>query len=512
MADRGAGGSTESINPWGLALFRTLETVDPDTATEQSAFDSWLEQTSAREEARRDRLHAAEGIVPPPLARPVLVRGGDLPLHALLRRQWRTRRGPGDARGLRHRGDRGVAAPPLVLNRPFEQGLPGAGPSRCNDRWTSSAPHAMRLASRTSLPAMRREARCERHSKERSTADRTIDTLAAMLLALAAVATAWSSYQASRWTGEQAKAFGAANAARVESTRASTSRTHRLRSTCPSSRSGSTPRSATRRSSRRSTSSGSATSSSPPSRRGSHRPVQRPLGTSVPLRDARIPTGRDQRGGRALGDRRGVSVGGPEYIQRATNYVLGVVLFATSLFFAGISTKLNSTRLRGSSSASDASCSSRLPRGSRRSRSACRSEWDRLAPLGVAVASGPDTWFRVHWFSYRGARSSGLRALLGKLSSFSSVHLTGCLQSPSGARGSVKSASGALAAGPPIIDRQDDCPTRLAIPHHPIGMTGRGVPRRRTGDQPLRVTRSTSLALVMYSLVSLVILPRACAL
>ena len=35
------------------------------------------------------------------------------------------------------------------------------------------------------------------------------------------------------------------------------------------------------------------------------------------------------------------------YIQRATNYVLGVVLFATSLFFAGISTKLNSTRLRG---------------------------------------------------------------------------------------------------------------------------------------------------------------------
>ena len=35
------------------------------------------------------------------------------------------------------------------------------------------------------------------------------------------------------------------------------------------------------------------------------------------------------------------------YIQRATNYVLGVVLFATSLFFAGISTKLSSTRLRG---------------------------------------------------------------------------------------------------------------------------------------------------------------------
>ncbi len=33
-------------------------------------------------------------------------------------------------------------------------------------------------------------------------------------------------------------------------------------------------------------------------------------------------------------------------LQRATNYVLGVVLFAAALFFAGISTKLGSPRLR----------------------------------------------------------------------------------------------------------------------------------------------------------------------
>lgn len=50
---------------------------------------------------------------------------------------------------------------------------------------------------------------------------RWIDTAGAVLLALAlaAVATAWSSYQASRWTGEQAKTFSAANAARIESTK-----------------------------------------------------------------------------------------------------------------------------------------------------------------------------------------------------------------------------------------------------------------------------------------------------
>ena len=35
-----------------------------------------------------------------------------------------------------------------------------------------------------------------------------------------------------------------------------------------------------------------------------------------------------------------------EYIQRASNYVLGVVLFASALFFAGISTKLTTPRLR----------------------------------------------------------------------------------------------------------------------------------------------------------------------
>jgi hypothetical protein len=33
-------------------------------------------------------------------------------------------------------------------------------------------------------------------------------------------------------------------------------------------------------------------------------------------------------------------------IQRASNYVLGVVLFASALFFAGISTKLASPRIR----------------------------------------------------------------------------------------------------------------------------------------------------------------------
>jgi hypothetical protein len=46
------------------------------------------------------------------------------------------------------------------------------------------------------------------------------EILATVLLALAAVATAWSSYQAARWNGEQTKTSSRVNATRVEAARA----------------------------------------------------------------------------------------------------------------------------------------------------------------------------------------------------------------------------------------------------------------------------------------------------
>jgi len=59
-----AGTLGDTINPWGVKLFRTLRTVRPQTATQQSAYDKWRDQTSAREEARRDRVHGAVGVIP----------------------------------------------------------------------------------------------------------------------------------------------------------------------------------------------------------------------------------------------------------------------------------------------------------------------------------------------------------------------------------------------------------------------------------------------------------------
>ena len=62
-----AGTERNRFNPWGVELFRTLEDAKPNSPTEEAAFSKWLDQTSEREAARQDRLHAAEGVVPTPL-------------------------------------------------------------------------------------------------------------------------------------------------------------------------------------------------------------------------------------------------------------------------------------------------------------------------------------------------------------------------------------------------------------------------------------------------------------
>lgn len=57
----------DRINPWGGELFKTISTVKPRTATEQSAYDRFMDETADRQQARIDRVHGAEGIIPAPL-------------------------------------------------------------------------------------------------------------------------------------------------------------------------------------------------------------------------------------------------------------------------------------------------------------------------------------------------------------------------------------------------------------------------------------------------------------
>jgi hypothetical protein len=63
--DRGTLG--DQVNPWGAEMFRTISSIEPNTATEQSAYDRWMDQTADREQSRIDRIHGAEGIIPQPV-------------------------------------------------------------------------------------------------------------------------------------------------------------------------------------------------------------------------------------------------------------------------------------------------------------------------------------------------------------------------------------------------------------------------------------------------------------
>jgi hypothetical protein len=62
-----SGSLGDEINPWGVELFRTLQTVQPETPSQEAAYGKWLDQTSDREAARIDRIHGAVGVIPPPL-------------------------------------------------------------------------------------------------------------------------------------------------------------------------------------------------------------------------------------------------------------------------------------------------------------------------------------------------------------------------------------------------------------------------------------------------------------
>jgi hypothetical protein len=62
-----SGSLGDGFNPWGVTMFQTLRTVKPQSALEQIAAGKWLDQRADRQEARNDRTHGAEGVIPTPL-------------------------------------------------------------------------------------------------------------------------------------------------------------------------------------------------------------------------------------------------------------------------------------------------------------------------------------------------------------------------------------------------------------------------------------------------------------
>jgi hypothetical protein len=173
--------------------------------------------------------------------------------------------------------------------------------------------------------------------------DRRLELAATVLLAIAAVATAWAAYQSARWHGQQAKAQSASIAARVESTRAANvaNRQGQIDVALFTQWVDAYARDETR-----------LTRFYRKRFRPEFRPAFEAWVVTKPRTNPDAPLSpfamsEYKLAASAQADRLEAQAGAAsatvgQYIQRADNYSLAVVLFAASLFFAGISTRLHS--------------------------------------------------------------------------------------------------------------------------------------------------------------------------
>jgi hypothetical protein len=63
----GSGTLATSRNPWGVAMMHELQKTEPRTPSQQTAYSKWFDQRSDRENARGDRTHGGEGVIPLPV-------------------------------------------------------------------------------------------------------------------------------------------------------------------------------------------------------------------------------------------------------------------------------------------------------------------------------------------------------------------------------------------------------------------------------------------------------------
>jgi hypothetical protein len=174
-----------------------------------------------------------------------------------------------------------------------------------------------------------------------------LELLSTILLAVAAVATAWSSYQATRWNGEQAKAASETNAIRIDAARAASLADAETEidvatfiAWADADLRGETEVAAFyedrfRDEFRVAFEAWHATD-----------PLEDPDAPRSPFAMPEYQVGSKQEAEDLDRQAEASAAIVRRDIQRASNYVLAVVLFAVALFFGGVSTKLASRRLR----------------------------------------------------------------------------------------------------------------------------------------------------------------------
>jgi hypothetical protein len=174
-----------------------------------------------------------------------------------------------------------------------------------------------------------------------------VEVAAAILLAIAAVATAWSSYQATRWNGEQAKASSKVNKTRLDAARASDLANAQEQVDVATFMQW--VDSYARGDDKLVAFYGQRF-------RAEFKPAfnawiaTKPLKTKgAPLTPFTMPEyqlAAKKEAARLDQTAEVLAAGVRQDIQRSSNYVLGVVLFAVALFFAGMSTKLTAPGIR----------------------------------------------------------------------------------------------------------------------------------------------------------------------
>lgn len=174
-----------------------------------------------------------------------------------------------------------------------------------------------------------------------------LEVLSTILLAIAAVSTAWSGYQATRWNGEQAKASGTTNAIRIAAARAqglSQAQTQIDVATFTQWVDAYVHKETQltdfyfkrfRTEFRPAVDAWLAT-----------RPLKNPNAPLTPFAMPEYKLAATAEAKRLDAEAELSAATVRRNIQRASNYILSVVLFSVSLFFAGMSTKLSDTTLR----------------------------------------------------------------------------------------------------------------------------------------------------------------------
>jgi len=174
-----------------------------------------------------------------------------------------------------------------------------------------------------------------------------LELIATVLLALATVATAWSGYQSTRWNGEQSKATARSTALRIASAKAAglaNTQTEVDVATFTQWVNAYAQKDVRltdfyfkrfRKEFRPAVVAWIAT-----------KPLQNAAAPLTPFAMPQYKLAARTESERLEAKAERSTARARQSVQRASNYVLGVVLFASSLFFAGISTKLTSPRLR----------------------------------------------------------------------------------------------------------------------------------------------------------------------